>query len=149
MKTCSWCQGKGVVNEMVEWSDGLGVAERVCDLCDGTKVIPDDLSQSYVNIKGRKYELEAALSALKTKVALYLTTSRGLLPNPPLDGASNPSADATTWLAYLLRDISNIERVTDGYFGEREDEKYAEIEEHNKRAGRVPKGFEFLVRGRT
>ncbi len=108
---CSVCSGDGTYLDYVNWSDGLGGVDRICDLCNGEGT----LAASPVAL-ARKYKAEAAkaraeLRQLRTHVALYLATSEGKVPHPPLRDAPGPSPHASTWREYLDRAIADLPRV--------------------------------------
>lgn len=123
--TCPVCKGKGSYPDYHEWSDGLGGVERICDLCNGkgtTHANPVELACEY---KAAAANARAALSALRTHVALYLKCQEldadPATQHPPkgedwtevadrrgdalqalrLASAPNPSCWTNTWKGYL------------------------------------------------
>jgi hypothetical protein len=108
---CPLCSGAGTYVAAVEWSDGLGMAEHRCGLCDGAGTLPTSLASLALQQKQRAETAEAALRQLRVHVALYLATSAGRLPDPPLADATRPSSCPETWRRYLEDATADLPRV--------------------------------------
>lgn len=110
---CPNCLGKGTYLAAVAWSDGLGMAEHTCRLCDGDGQLSADLATLALMYKRSAEHAERELRSLKTHVALYLSIEdTGDTPNPPLADAPRPSGHLSTWRAYLDDAVANLPRVT-------------------------------------
>lgn len=101
---CPKCEGQGYTWGIHYWSDGPGGVQCLCRLCDGTGSYDEAKAlDDLLKYKAEAAKAASALESLRHHVALYLTTSEGTLPNPPLAGALGPSSYASTWLEYLKR----------------------------------------------
>jgi hypothetical protein len=114
---CPACKGKGSVPDMVLWSDGWGMSERQCSLCDHTGRIDADPVTLAIRYKERAEAAERKHRAFVVHTALYLKTSRGELPDPPFADAPAPSSYPSTWLPYLCKEIEQLPRLQPGACG--------------------------------
>lgn len=101
---CPHCHGKGSHIGIHYWSDGPGHVEYTCELCEGAGTYDKDLLGEVLRLKAAHAKAASELNALRGYVALYLTTSEGTLPNPPLANALGASTYPSTWLPYLKRE---------------------------------------------
>lgn len=108
---CGNCHGKGAVTLPVLWSDGWGMCDHTCGVCDGSGKA-QDLHRALIAAKKERNEAASELNALKVHLALYLSImDTGGTPQPPLAGATGPSPYASTWREYLDKAIANLPRV--------------------------------------
>lgn len=114
---CPNCKGTGSTPEMVNWSDGWGMTQRHCGLCDHTGRIAADPVTLALRYKQQAEELAAKHRAFVLHTALYLKTSRGQMPDPPFKNAPGASSYPETWLPYLCKEIQQLPRVQPGDCG--------------------------------
>jgi hypothetical protein len=108
--TCAYCRGQGTVQNMHNWSDGWGMVDSTCPLCDGTGRTAAVLTIA-VTQKREAERLAGELRQLKAHVALYLATERDTLPWPPLQDARRPSPWPETWRGWLEQAVADLPRV--------------------------------------
>jgi hypothetical protein len=108
--TCAYCRGQGTVQNMHNWSDGWGMVDSTCPLCDGTGRTAEVLTIA-VTQKREAERLAGELRQLKAHVALYLATERDTLPWPPLQDARRPSPWPETWRGWLEQAVADLPRV--------------------------------------
>ena len=111
MIVCPVCRGRGTVTETVQWSDGLGMAEATCPLCDGAKVLGQSVESIAIRAKADAAKASHELRQLRVHVALFLAATAGQMPNPPLQDARGPSTDPACWRGYLDRAVRDLPRV--------------------------------------
>jgi hypothetical protein len=114
---CPACNGAGSVPEMVNWSDGWGMTQRNCSLCDHTGRIDADPVALAIRYKEQAEAAELKHRQFVLHTALYLKTSRGQLPDPPFADAPGPSSYPSTWLPYLCAEIKQLPRLQPGACG--------------------------------
>lgn len=100
---CPHCHGKGSHTGVHNWSDGPGLVDYTCELCNGSGTYDKDLLSEVLRLKRAHANAASELESLRGYVALYLATSEGTLPSPPLAHALGPSTYPSTWLPYLKR----------------------------------------------
>ena len=100
-RACPCCRGMGSLTVPHNWSDGWGMVEERCGLCDGRGVV-DDLTRTALAFKQRADAAEAELVQLRTHIALYRNfENTDQLPEPPLLLATGPSPYVETWREYM------------------------------------------------
>jgi hypothetical protein len=112
---CPNCHSKGSYSAAVSWSDGLGMAEHTCQLCDGVGYLSAPIATLALQHKREAEKLAAELRALKVHVALYLSIiETGDTPQPPLVDAPRPASYPEVWRKYLQDATEYLPRMCHG-----------------------------------
>lgn len=112
--TCPHCTGEGTVQGVHNWSDGPGVVQFICPLCNGKKVLYQTVERIAIAAKQQAAEAQAELNALRTHLSLYLECLRldaegnqdagvrgEALKKLRLQQAPGPSPWTSTWKTYM------------------------------------------------
>ena len=111
---CQACNGKGSYTDMVYWSDGPGMAEHRCPLCDGTGQVDDNPAALAIRYKEELAALQQQHRRFVISTALYLKTSRGQMPDPPFVVAPSPSSYPEHHLEVICKEVKKLPRLERG-----------------------------------
>jgi hypothetical protein len=130
MIVCGYCGGKGSKETVHVWSDGPGIVQYECPLCEGTGegMSNYELMDRVVKLKRERAQAISELEHTRTHIALFFMTRDGYgipeeKPNPDKPGyiipdprgtglslATSPSPYVETWEEYLKQDAAKAPR---------------------------------------
>jgi len=109
--TCPRCRGEGKYPFWVRWSDGDGLTNRVCQLCQGKGTIPEKIGTYAEKIAEDRNKLEKELLGLRRHLALYFHFLENEdPPDPPFLGAPKPARGSEVWKEWLQKDAAIMPR---------------------------------------
>lgn len=119
---CQYCFGKGKIQDVVEWSDGLGMVDYECPVCKGKGEITTRELMDRLVVAERGYsETDKELKHTQTHVALYLMQVSGELEkipanHRPCDGPSTnlllaPNPGKWGWKEYIKTIADKAPRI--------------------------------------
>lgn len=111
--TCPDCDGRGITTFPYLWSDGWGMVDEKCDLCDGAGRLVAPPLALYRAAKSELRAAQAELRELKVAAALYLAAERGEMPSPPLAWAPGPSPFPEVWRDRIERLVRDLPRAAE------------------------------------
>lgn len=114
---CPICKGEGSYLDMVQWSDGPGMAGHRCSLCDGTGQVRMPLDRLALFYKSLFEETDRRLNDLKVQIALVFSEQDRAPIDPPLKDAPAPGNSYGERRKRLDAMIAELPRVKPGDCG--------------------------------